>query len=77
MGCSSAPPTGGWDDPSPPGGVAGRGGWEPGTANQVRVVATGGLVVVVAPLCTSVDVVDADLTLHGLKLAARHVGLNW
>ena len=42
-----------------------------------RVIATGGLSVVVAPLCTTVDVVDNDLTLHGLKLAARHVGLTW
>ena len=50
---------------------------EEGTGNEARVVATGGLSVVVAPLCTSVDVVDADLTLHGLKLAARHVGLHW
>ncbi len=44
---------------------------------DVRVIATGGLSVVVAPLCTTVDVTDADLTLHGLKLAARHVGLRW
>jgi pantothenate kinase type III len=42
-----------------------------------RVIATGGLSIIVAPLCTSVDVVDDDLTLHGLKLAARHVGLHW
>jgi pantothenate kinase type III len=52
---------------------------EQATGNGVvpRVIATGGLSVVVAPLCTSVDVVDNDLTLHGLKLAARHVGLHW
>ena len=45
---------------------AGTGNRERGTRS--RVVATGGLSVVVAPLCTSVDVVDADLTLHGLEL---------
>jgi type III pantothenate kinase len=64
-------------------GAAGNG--ERGTVNggrgagngSPRVVATGGLSVIVAPLCTTVDVVDADLTLHGLKLAARHVGLRW
>jgi len=52
---------------------------EQATKNGVvpRVIATGGLSVVVAPLCTSVDVVDNDLTLRGLKLAARHVGLDW
>ena len=51
---------------------------ERGTVNgSPRVVATGGLSVIVAPLCTTVDVVDSDLTLHGLKLAARHVGLRW
>ena len=58
-------------------GAAGKS--EGGTGNGLtpRVIATGGLSVIVAPLCTSVDVVDGDLTLHGLKLAARHVGLRW
>ncbi len=57
-----------------------RNSGEQGTGNrerEPRVIATGGLSVVVAPLCTTVDVVDNDLTLHGLKLAARHVGLRW
>ncbi len=60
-----------WPGTTDAAGKAGRAGTE------VRVVATGGLSVVVAPLCTTVDVVDNDLTLHGLKLAARHVGLRW
>jgi type III pantothenate kinase len=42
-----------------------------------RVVATGGLAVVVAPLSATIETVDRDLTLHGLMLAARHVGLSW
>jgi type III pantothenate kinase len=35
-----------------------------------RIIATGGLAGLVAPLMTSVDVVDPDLTLHGLRVAA-------
>jgi type III pantothenate kinase len=42
-----------------------------------RVVATGGLAVVVAPLSSTIETVDRDLTLHGLMLAARHIGLTW
>jgi type III pantothenate kinase len=42
-----------------------------------KIVATGGLSVAVTPLLTTIDVVDRDLTMHGLKLAARHVGLSW
>jgi type III pantothenate kinase len=34
------------------------------------VIATGGLASLVAPLMTSVDVVNPDLTLHGLRVAA-------
>jgi type III pantothenate kinase len=42
-----------------------------------KVVATGGLATVVAPLTTSIEETDADLTLRGLRLAAGHLGLTW
>ncbi|HEY8257893.1 MAG TPA: type III pantothenate kinase [Gemmatimonadales bacterium] len=47
------------------------GGGRPG------VVATGGLASVVAPLSTTIELTDPDLTLRGLQLAARHLGLEW
>ena len=42
-----------------------------------RVVATGGLATVVAPLTTTIEQTDPDLTLQGLRLAAGHLGLSW
>jgi type III pantothenate kinase len=42
-----------------------------------RVVATGGLAALVAPLCSSVESVEEDLTLNGLRIAGRHLGLAW
>jgi type III pantothenate kinase len=42
-----------------------------------RVVATGGLAATVAPLTTSIELTDPDLTLRGLRIAARHLGLEW
>jgi type III pantothenate kinase len=42
-----------------------------------RVVATGGLAAVVAPLTTSIELTDPDLTLRGLRIAAGHLGLTW
>jgi type III pantothenate kinase len=42
-----------------------------------RVVATGGLAAIVAPLTTSIELTDTDLTLRGLRIAARHLGLEW
>jgi type III pantothenate kinase len=42
-----------------------------------RVVATGGLATIVTPFSHSVDAVDPDLTLRGLRIAARHLGLEW
>jgi type III pantothenate kinase len=42
-----------------------------------RVVATGGLAAVVAPLTTSIERTHPDLTLQGLRIAARHLGLSW
>jgi pantothenate kinase type III len=40
-------------------------------------VATGGLAAVVAPLTTSIEHTHPDLTLQGLRIAARHLGLSW
>ena len=41
-----------------------------------RAVATGGLAVLVAPLCIEIDEVDRDLTLLGLRVAATHLRLG-
>ena len=46
-------------------------------AGSPRVVATGGLASIVAPLTTSIEQVDPDLTLHGLRGAARHLRVQW
>lgn len=40
-----------------------------------EVVATGGLATLIAPLTTTITRVDPDLTLHGLRLAARALRL--
>ena len=40
-----------------------------------RIVATGGLAALVAPLCRTITSTAPDLTLHGLRIAARHLGL--
>jgi type III pantothenate kinase len=42
-----------------------------------RVVATGGLAAIVAPLTTTIELTDPDLTLRGVRIAARHLGLEW
>jgi type III pantothenate kinase len=42
-----------------------------------RVVATGGLASVIAPLTTTIELTDPDLTLRGLRIAAGHLGLEW
>lgn len=39
-----------------------------------KVIATGGLAPVIKPHCAEIEVVDADLTLHGLRLAYSIVG---
>jgi type III pantothenate kinase len=49
--------------------------WPGGSTPQV--VGTGGLVRVVAPLTRTIETVDPDLTLHGLRIAAHHLGLRW
>jgi type III pantothenate kinase len=40
-------------------------------------VATGGLASLVAPLCKEIESVHPDLTLVGLRIAARALGLKW
>ena len=42
-----------------------------------KVVATGGLAGSVVPLSSTIETVNPDLTLHGLRIAARHLGLLW
>ena len=41
------------------------------------VVATGGLASVIAPLTTTIERTDQQLTLQGLRMAAGYVGLRW
>ncbi|MGH7592961.1 MAG: type III pantothenate kinase [Gemmatimonadales bacterium] len=41
-----------------------------------RVIATGGLAALVAPLTTSIAAVNPDLTLHGLRVAAESMQLH-
>jgi type III pantothenate kinase len=45
--------------------------------NPPRVVATGGLAALVAPLCKEIGSVHPDLTLVGLRIAAAALGLKW
>ena len=40
-----------------------------------QIIATGGLASLVVPLMTTIDVVNADLTLHGLRIAAESLHL--
>jgi type III pantothenate kinase len=47
------------------------------TGRTPKVVATGGLAGIIVPLTTTIELVDADLTLHGLRLAAFHLGVRW
>ena len=42
-----------------------------------RVIATGGLAPLIAPYCTTIEGMERDLTLQGLRIAARHLGLRW
>jgi len=41
------------------------------------VVATGGLAGIVAPFTTLIRTIEPDLTLRGLRIAGRHLGLRW
>jgi pantothenate kinase type III len=45
------------------------------TRETPAVIATGGLAALIAPLTSTITVVDPDLTLHGLRIAARALGL--
>ena len=47
------------------------------TGRVPRIVATGGLASTIVPLTTTIELVDPDLTLHGLRIAARHLGASW
>jgi type III pantothenate kinase len=47
------------------------------TGDIPQVVATGGLADVVAPLCKEIEMVEPQLTLLGLKVAAGRLGLKW
>lgn len=47
------------------------------TKHQPVVVATGGLAMLVAPLCKELGSVHSDLTLIGLRIAAAALGLKW
>ncbi len=47
------------------------------TPTQPKVVATGGLAGTIVPLCRTVELIDPDLTLHGLRLAAGYLGVKW
>jgi type III pantothenate kinase len=42
-----------------------------------RVIATGGLAGIVAPLTRTIEAIEPDLTLQGLRFAAQHLGLTW
>jgi type III pantothenate kinase len=47
------------------------------TGDRPQTVATGGLAGAIIPLTTTIERVDPDLTLHGLRIAARHLGMRW
>lgn len=45
-------------------------------ADRPRIIATGGLATLVAPLTSSIEIVNPDLTLHGLRIAAGALQLH-
>lgn len=47
------------------------------TGRVPKIVATGGLATTIVPLTSTIEIVDPDLTLYGLCLAARHLGASW
>src|SRR5690606_12001153 len=47
------------------------------TPTRPRIVATGGLATTIVPLTTTIDLVDPALPLHGLRIAAGHLGVRW
>jgi type III pantothenate kinase len=48
----------------------------PTAGSQPRVVGTGGLAALIAPLSKTLNLVDPDLTLHGLRVAAAAMGVG-
>jgi type III pantothenate kinase len=58
-------------------GIVGRIRAEWPAGRVPRVVATGGLAPIVAPLTATIEETDPDLTLRGLRIAAGHLGLAW
>jgi type III pantothenate kinase len=58
-------------------GIVGRIRAEWPTGGSPRVIATGGLAPVIAPLTASIEHSHPDLTLQGLRIAAGHLGLAW
>ncbi len=58
-------------------GIVARIRAEWGSPGPVRCVATGGLAPLIAPLTRSIQSVHPDLTLQGLRIAARHLGQRW
>lgn len=51
--------------------------WPHAGGGRPAVIATGGLAALVVPHCTTIDRIERDLTLQGLRIAARHLGLAW
>ncbi len=47
------------------------------TGRTPGVVATGGLAQTIVPLTSTIEQVDPDLTLHGLRIAAGYLSLKW
>jgi type III pantothenate kinase len=58
-------------------GIVGRIRAEWPGGGSPRVIATGGLAPVVAPLTTTIEQTHPDLTLQGIRIAAGHLGLSW
>lgn len=61
-----------WPEPRP-----GREASRTPDGAKPAVIATGGLAALVVPHCTTIERIERDLTLQGLRLAARHLGLTW
>lgn len=58
-------------------GMVGRIRQEWPDGGRPRCIATGGLATLVAPLTTTIEAVEPNLTLDGLRLAAGAFGLAW
>src|SRR5690606_17846719 len=58
-------------------GIVGRIRDEWSHGGRPRAIATGGLAGLVAPMCRTIEDTVHDLTLTGLRIAARHLGLDW